>query len=111
MFEGLREAEISNLSEDEFDDYPWMLQGLARRVESSFQSCLAELSRGAPGGNVVVYGTVALHSLVRFGEILTGLRDLESRIAIGFPGHEQGGKLHFLGQPDGGNYLAVKLFW
>ena len=24
---------------------------------------------------------------------------------------ERGGKLHFMNQPDGGNYLAVKLFW
>jgi hypothetical protein len=27
-----------------------------------------------------------------------------------FPGEERGGKLHFMNQADGANYLAVKLF-
>ena len=48
---------------------------------------------------------------MRYGEVLRGLRDLKGRIALAFPGAERGGKLHFMNQPDGGNYLAVKLFW
>ena len=48
---------------------------------------------------------------VRYGEVLRGLRDAEARIILAFPGEERGGKLHFMNQPDGGNYLAVKLFW
>ena len=63
-----------------------------------------------PGGIVIVYATVALFPLVRYGEVLRGLRDVEARIILAFPGEERGGKLHFMNQPDGGNYLAVKLF-
>ena len=62
-----------------------------------------------PGGNVIVYATVALYPLVRYGEILRSLRDLEARIILAFPGEERGGKLHFMNQADGANYLAVKL--
>ena len=64
-----------------------------------------------PGATLLVSATVALHPLVRYGEVLRGLRDLESRVALAFPGAERGGRLHFMNQPDGGNYLAVKLFW
>src|SRR5215207_10267021 len=38
LFEGLREEEIEALQEDEFDDYAWMLRGLARRVEGRLQA-------------------------------------------------------------------------
>ncbi len=48
--------------------------------------------------------------MVRYGEVLKGLRDLEARIVLGFPGEERGGKFHFMNQADGANYLAVKLF-
>jgi hypothetical protein len=111
MFHGLSEHAIESLQEEEFDDYRWMLQGLSKRVEASLQARLEELAVQHPGGNVVVYGTVALYPLVHFGEILRGMRDLHARIALAFPGEERGGKLHFMNQPDGGNYLAVKLFW
>jgi hypothetical protein len=56
-----------------------------------------------------VYATVALYPLIRFGEVLRDMRDLDCRILLAFPGEERGGKLHFMNQPDGGNYLAVKL--
>lgn len=111
MFRGLRDRDIEALQEDEFDDYRWMLQGLATRVERSFLSRISEMATKRPGLNVLVYGTAALHPVLRFGEILTGLRDLHCRIALGFPGEERAGKLHFMNQPDGGNYLAMKLFW
>ena len=111
VFRGLADDEIESLEEDEFDDYRWMLQGLSGRVEKSLCAHLSEIANKSPGGNVLVYATVALHPLVRLGEILRGLRDLHCRIALAFPGEERGGKLHFMNQPDGGNYLAVKLFW
>jgi len=111
MFHGLTQDEIQALREEEFDDYQWMLQGLARRVETSLQARLKDLAAQDPGGNIVIYGTVALFPLVRFGEVLREMRDLHARIAVAFPGGERGGKLHFMNQPDGGNYLAVKLFW
>lgn len=111
MFDGLSSDAVASLQEEEFDDYRWMLQGLSKRVEASLQTHLEVLAAKQPGGNVVVYSTVALYPLVRFGEVLRGMRDLNARIAVAFPGEERGGKLHFMNQPDGGNYLAVKLFW
>ena len=111
MFRGLSADAVESLREEEFDDYRWMLQGLSRRVETSLRARLEELAAQHPGGNVIIHGTVALYPLVRFGEVLRGLRDLPARIALAFPGEERGGKLHFMNQPDGGNYLAVKLFW
>jgi hypothetical protein len=60
---------------------------------------------------LIVYGTVALYPLVRCAEVLRTLRDVDCRIVLAFPGEERGGRLHFMGRPDGGNYLAVKLFW
>ena len=111
MFEGLDKETLQALQEDEFDDYRWMLQGLSKRVESSLQTCLTNLAAETPGTNILVYATVALYPLVRFGEVLPGLRDLRSRIILAFPGEERGGKLHFMSHPDGGNYLAVRLVW
>ena len=112
MFDGLTEEAVEALQEEEFDDYRWTLQGLSRRVEGLLKVRLEALAtEQQPGGNVVVYNTVALYPLVRFGEVLRGMRDLQARIAVAFPGEERGGKLHFMNQPDGGNYLAVKLFW
>ena len=111
LFRDLAESDVEDLQEDEFDDYRWMQQGLSKRVEAALGQRLAELTSHTPGTTVLVSSTVALHPLVRYGEVLRGLRDLEGRIAIAFPGEERGGKLHFMNQPDGGNYLAVKLFW
>jgi len=111
LFEGLADEAVATLQEDEFDDYHWMQQGLSKRAELALQARLEVLAREVPGGNVIVYATVALFPLVRYGEVLRGLRDVEARIVLAFPGEERGGKLHFMNQPDGGNYLAVKLFW
>ena len=111
LFEGLGEDAVEALQEDEFDDYEWMLHGLSQRVEISLRARLEALAAERPGDNFVIYSTVALYPLVRFGEVLRSMRDLRARIAMAFPGEERGGKLHFMNQPDGGNYLAVKLFW
>ena len=111
LFRDLDESEIEDLQEDEFNDYRWMQQGLSQRVEAALQRRLAELTLQSPGTTVLVSSTIALHPLVRYGEVLRGLRDLEGRIVLAFPGEERGGRLHFMNQPDGGNYLAVKVFW
>lgn len=110
LFEGLSEASVEELRQDEFDDFRWMQQGLSKRAEATLQARLAEEALASPGGNVLVFATVALYPLVRFGEVLRGLRDIEARIILAFPGEERGGKLHFMNQADGANYLAVKLF-
>ncbi len=110
LFTGLSEEHIEALQEDEFDDYRWMKQGLSKRAEASLQARLTDEAAKIPGGNVFVYASVALYPLVRYGEVLRGLRDLEARIILAFPGEERGGKLHFMNQADGANYLAVKLF-
>ena len=111
LFEGFSEDAVEALAEEEFDDYEWMLHGLSQRVEASLRARLEKLATQYPGDNLIVYNTAALYPLVRFGEVLRGLRDIRARIAVAFPGEERGGKLHFMNQPDGGNYLAVKLFW
>jgi hypothetical protein len=111
MFAGMTDKAIATLLEEEFEDYRWMQQGLAKRAEATLRTRIEELAREVPGGNVIIYASVALFPLVRYGEVLRGLRDLTARIILAFPGEERGGKLHFMNQPDGGNYLAVKLFW
>lgn len=111
LFAGMTDETVLALQEDEFDDYRWMQQGLSKRVEGSLQARLEEVAADVPGGNVFVYATAALFPLVRYGEVLRGLRDSKARIILAFPGEERGGKLHFMNQPDGGNYLAIKLFW
>jgi hypothetical protein len=87
LFNGLSDEAVKSLQEDEFDDYRWMQQGLSKRTEAALQTRLAELATEVAGGSVLVYGTVALYPLVRYGEVL-----------------------HFMNQSDGGNYLAVRLF-
>ena len=111
LYRDLDEIDVKDLQKDEFDDYRWMQQGLSQRVEAALRQRLAALTSQTPGATVLVSSTVALHPLVRYGEVLRGLRDLGGRIALAFPGEERGGRLHFMNQPDGGNYLAVKLFW
>ncbi len=111
IFEGLSEEDVKGLQDDEFDDHRWLLQALSKRVETNLQARLTGIVKENPSGNIIVYGTVAIYPLVRFGEVLKGLRDLTCRILLAFPGEERGGKLHFMNQPDGGNYLAVKVSW
>lgn len=110
LFAGLSTEQIESLQVEEFEDYRWMQQGLSQRAEASLHARLTEEAGKIPGGNVLVYATVALYPLVRYGEVLRGLRDLQARIILAFPGEERGGKLHFMNQADGANYLAVKLF-
>ena len=110
LFTDLSEEQIQILQEEEFDDYRWMQQGLSKRTEASLQLRLTDEAAKVPGGNVFMYATVALYPVVRYGEVLRGLRNLDARIILAFPGEERGGKLHFMNQADGANYLAVRLF-
>jgi len=110
LFSGLTEEQVESLQDDEFEDYRWMQQGLSKRTETALQARLTDEAATIPGGNVFVCATVALYPMVRYGEVLRSLRDLEARIILAFPGEERGGKLHFMNQADGANYLAVKLF-
>lgn len=110
LFTELSEEQVEALQEDEFDDYRWMRQGLSKRVEAALYTRLSNEAAKNPGRNFFVFATVALYPLVRYGEILRGVRDLNARIILAFPGEERGGKLHFMNRADGANYLAVKLF-
>jgi hypothetical protein len=109
LFEDLPDESIEDLSEDEFEDYRWMKQGLSRRMEAALAKRLGELAAEVHGGSVIAWSTISLFPLVRYGEILRDLRDLPARVVLAFPGEDRGGKLHYMNQPDGGNYLAVKL--
>jgi hypothetical protein len=111
LFRGFTDAEIAALEEDEFDDYAWMLKGMSQRVEAALSQEILRAAAGMPSGNVIVYNTMALYPAIRFGDVLPGLRSIPAGIVIAFPGEERGGKLHFMAHADGGNYLAVKLFW
>ena len=111
IFDGLNDEAVETLQEEERDDYRWMVQGMSQRVESRLIARLEALASERAGTNIILYNTVSVFPLVRFGEVLRGLRDLDARIVVAFPGEERGGRLHFMNQPDGGNYLAVKLFW
>jgi len=109
LFTNFDQETVKDLFEDEFDDYRWMRQGLASRVEQSLPAQVALLAAESPGSTIIVFATVALYPLIRFGEFLRDMRDLDCRIVLAFPGEDRGGKLHFMNQPDGGNYLAVTL--
>ena len=110
LLAGLPEEQIQSLQDDEFDDYHWMQQGLSKRAEAALHTRLTDEAAKVPGGNVLVYATVALYPAVRYGEVLRDIRDLDAPIVLAFPGEQRGGKLHFMNQADGANYLAVKLF-
>lgn len=109
LFESIDAESIQVLEEDEFEDYGWMKQGLSKRIESKLQKSFAELAEKFSGNTLVVYGTIALYPLIRFGEVLKGVRDLDCRVVIAHPGEEREGKTYFMNQPDSGNYLTVKL--
>jgi hypothetical protein len=109
LFEILDDETIKIIKEDEFDDYRWMKQGLSKRIEAGLQRRLAELAAEIPGGTVIVCGTISLYPLIRFGEVLKAVRDLNCRIVLSHPGTERDGKTYFMDQQDSGNYLTVKL--
>ena len=85
LFEGLSKETLQDLQEDEFDDYRWMKQGLSTRVEAALRKRIAQLAEESPGCAVIVYNTVALHPMVRYGEVLRDLRDIQCRTVRLFP--------------------------
>ena len=93
----------------EFEDYPALKRGLARAVQDTLKQKIALAAAEVPSGAVILSGTSALYPVIKFADVLTELRHLPCRIVLAFPGHEEGGKLHFMNQRDGYNYLAVKL--
>lgn len=109
LFDCFGEGELEDLEADEFRNYRLMKQGLSKRAESALCKALLDLSRKSPGTNLFVACTVCLFPLVRYGEVLRNLRDLRCRVFIAFPGEERGGKLHFMNEPDAGNYLAIRI--
>ncbi len=109
LFDCFKDQELEDLQDDEFRNYRQMRQGLSKRAESGLCKTLQEFSQKSQGTNLFVVSTISLFPLVKFGEVLTNLRDLQCRMLIAFPGEERGGKLHFMNTPDGGNYLAVKI--
>jgi hypothetical protein len=93
----------------EFEDYPALKRGLARAVQDALKGRVSSAAAEVPGGAVILSGTSALYPVVKFADVLAELRHLPCRIVLGFPGSEESGKLHFMNQRDGYNYLAVKL--
>lgn len=93
----------------ELEDYGALKRGLARAVQDALKDRLARAAAEIPGGAVILSGTSALYPFVKFGDVLKELQQLPCRIVVAFPGREEGGRLHFMNQRDGYNYLAVKL--
>jgi hypothetical protein len=93
----------------EFEDYPALKRGLARAVQDALKERVARAASEVPNGAVILSGTCALYPVIKFADVLAELRHLACRIVLAFPGREESGKLHFMNQRDGYNYLAVKL--
>jgi hypothetical protein len=93
----------------EFEDYGSLKRGLARAVHDGLKDRVTRAAAEIPGGVVILSGTSALYPVIKFGDVLKELQQLPCRIVLAFPGHDEGGKLHFMNQRDGYNYLAVKL--
>jgi hypothetical protein len=93
----------------EFEDYPALKRGLARAVQDALKERVSRAAAEVPSGAIILSGTSALYPVIKFADVLAELRHLPCRIVLAFPGREEGGKLHFMNQRDGYNYLAVKL--
>lgn len=93
----------------ELDDYPALKRGMARAAQDALKERVSHAAAEVPGGAVILSGTSALYPVIKFADVLADLRHLACRIVLAFPGREEGGKLHFMSQRDGYNYLAVKL--
>lgn len=93
----------------EFEDLPAVKRGLARAVQEALKQRVEGAAAEVSSGAVILSATAALYPVIKFSDVLADLRHLPCRIVLAFPGHEEGGKLHFMNQRDGYNYLAVKL--
>jgi hypothetical protein len=109
-FEALAESgRLDDLFQLESEDYPAARRGLARMVQDKLKQKIAQAAEAVGSGNVLLSGSMALYPVVKFADVLSDLRHLPCRIVLAFPGHERDGKLYFMNQRDGYNYLAVKL--
>ena len=93
----------------EFEDLAAIKRGLARAVQEALKQRVEKAAAEIPSGVVILSATASLYPVIKFADVLADLRHLPCRIVLAFPGHEEGGKLHFMNQRDGYNYLAVKL--
>lgn len=109
LFEYFSAEEVSDLSDDEFFDRNLVRQDIASRMEYQLQEDLRSLSALKQHEPIFLIRTSFMHPFVRFGELLKQLRDVHSPFFVMFPGEERGGRLHFMNEPDGGNYLATKI--
>jgi len=93
----------------ELDDAAAVKRGLARALQQALRQRIEQAAAEVPSGTVILSATSALYPCVKFADLLADLRHLPCRIVVPFPGHAEGGKLHFMNQRDGYNYLAVTL--
>jgi len=93
----------------EFDDFQAVKRGLARAIHDALKERISQVAAEIPAGAVILSATAALYPLVKLSDLLAELRHLPCRIVVAFPGREEGGKLRFMNQRDGYNYLAVKI--
>lgn len=100
---------IPDVFQQEFDDFPAVKRGLARAIHDDLKGRIAQAATEVPTGTVVLSATSALYPLVKFSDLLAELRHVPCRIVVAFPGREEAGKLRFMNQRDGYNYLAVKI--
>ena len=101
--------EFQSMEADEFFDPRIVRQDIASRVESRLGKDIEDLCSASGQSPMFITSTMSLFPFIRFGELLRNLRHLESALFVLFPGEEHGGKLHFMNEPDGGNYLATKV--
>lgn len=100
---------VPEVFQQEFDDFPAVKRGLARAIHDALTQRIAQVAAEVPAGAVILSATPALYPLVKFSDLLAELRHVPCRIVVPFPGREEGGKLRFMNQRDGYNYLAVKI--
>jgi hypothetical protein len=100
---------VPEVFQQEFDDFPAVKRGLARALHDAVKQRIAQVAAEVPDGTVILSATSALYPLVKFSDLLAELRHVPCRIVVAFPGREEAGKLRFMNQRDGYNYLAVKI--
>ncbi len=109
LFNYFETDEFQSLEEDEFFDPRIVRQDIASRVETKLGNEIESLCSTPDLAPLFITSTMSLFPFIRFGELLRNLRHLESALFVLFPGEERGGRLHFMDEPDGGNYLATKV--
>lgn len=108
-FEALEESgRLPDVYAQECEDLRAVKRGLAGILREALRRRI-EAAAEVGEGTVLLSGSMALYPVIKFADVLSELRHLPCRIVLAFPGHERDGKLYFMNQRDGYNYLAVKL--